>query len=188
MKLRMSHITAATVVLTILWCGWLLGRPSLSLYRLTEIDINSGDFRVGMYAGMLPVSRRRIQKTPLSREVRRLGIVIPAKRAWKPAFMSIRRPSGSDILCTYSLAVSAENLLCRVLDQTGTPDEDRRIVLGKAMAALRTQGPFHAEEEAHLPADALAEKHGLEVFAPGFKEQLRQARESRNRRQPPAVP
>lgn len=138
------------------------------------MDINSGDIRHAVHVFRLRV-KGEIQESDLSREVRRLGIDIPATRVWKRAFESYL-VEGRSINWKYGHVDVASDQLLGILDETNASDEERRVVLEKFMASLRMEDADHTLWQARLLIDEIAEKHGLHVFTPEIERELRRVR------------
>ena len=134
-------------------------------YNGTHVDINSGDVRGATIA-----------ETPLSKEVRRLGIAVPAERKW---MLMSSHNDGTYVDSVYRFVPGVGAMLVRLLDETHTPDEERRVTLEKFMTNLRTEGPLQAQTQGYLLIQEIADKHGLHVFLPSFEKQLRRDQESR---------
>jgi hypothetical protein len=160
-KLRLSHVALATVVLTVLWCVWLLRPPELS-HRTFEMDLNCGDIRSRTYVCNVRV-RTTIRESLLSKEMRRLGIDVPKTRRWVPIGVDSKV---SEFLSVYHDLPGIYHRLVELLRKTNTPDEERRVILEKAMSGLRTPltGSSSLPEARipHLVYD-LAEKHRMEA-------------------------
>jgi hypothetical protein len=136
-----------------------------------DLDINSGDLRNRVYVCYLPV-RSKITESTLSHEVRRLSVAVPANRVWRPAFVQRREPTHSDYL--YGRLVSGVfDQLVTLLDETHTPDEERRVILDQFMKSLRLRHALDAQEEGYTLMASVADKHGLHIFDPEFLKQLK---------------
>ncbi len=158
---------SAGVLLGLLLFFWPLVGHSWVFCRGTDIDINSGDIRHAVHVFRLRV-KGEIQESDLSREVRRLGIDIPATRVWKRTFESYL-VEGRSIHWKYGQVDVASRQLLSILDETNAPDEERQAILEKFMASLRKENADHALWQARLLTDELAEKHGVHVFTPEIK-------------------
>jgi hypothetical protein len=170
-------LLAAALLGLVLLLSWpLLGQPWI-FCRGTDIDINSGDTRHAVYVFSL-CAKNEIQESDLSREVRRLGIDVPATRVWKRAFESYL-VEGSHIDYSYGSVVATCGQLFSILDETKTPDKERRVVLETLMTSLRTGDPRNAQEQLYLLIDEIGEKHGLDVFIPELKKHLKRLRKER---------
>jgi len=135
------------------------GRPWVFNFN-TDIDINSGDFRDRVCVFCAPV-KDRVYDSELSREVRRLGVGIPATRVWKRMGQKYIR-----------VLISCEELL-NTLNEVKAPDEERRVVLERLMTSLRTEDADRASWQGRLLRNEVAGKRGLHVFTPEFEEALR---------------
>jgi len=178
-------LLAGALLGLVLLLSWpLLGQPWI-FCRGTDIDINSGDTRHGVYVLSLCM-KNEIQESDLSREVRRLGIAIPATRVWKRAFEShLVNQSHTDYSYGHVVA-TCDQLLC-ILDLTKASDQERRVALESLMTGLRTGNPHQAQDQLFLLMDEIGERHGLEVFDnPELKEYLKTLRKQREAQ--PAVP
>jgi hypothetical protein len=173
----MPYVVLAAVILTALWCVWVRWDwlPPLS-YVETQMDINSGDVRDRIYIFGVSVTRK-VDETPLSREVRRLGIAIPEAPEWQ--FMNGHSSGGVFSDGWLGSAWAACCGLVSLLDRTRTPDEDRRVVLQKVLKILKTGSPFDARTEIMLLIDDVAEKNAVEVFEPYMRDELRKRRASK---------
>lgn len=181
MKPRAAWITCAVAVLAVvLLCLWpLLGR-SWFFVKYADIDLNSGDLRHQVRVCSLVVSTR-IEESPLSREVRRLGIPVPANRAWRHAFEG-RLVRGVCVDYWYGSVYVQIHTLLSLLDQTKTPDEERRVILTELMTSLQTGDPHVAREQTFILMGDIADKHGLDYFIPEFKAYVDKLRDSRKGR------
>jgi hypothetical protein len=175
---KLSTVTWITVVLTVLWCAWWLHDEPLMVIHFTDVDINSGDFRHRVCLcyepiGSLPVKKSKISESPLSHEVRRLGIHVPAERAWRTAFEDGRKDVFVDYV--YGSLVAMFDKMLWLLDETKTSDKERRVTLEKFMTSLRTRHAFVAQEHGYVLIQEICDKHGLDMFVPDFQEELRRS-------------
>jgi hypothetical protein len=108
-----------------------------------EIDINSGDTRCQVRLCSLKVVDR-IDESLLSREAHRLGIDMPATREWKSGGT---RFFGGEGYSPYGLILGAGDHLVERLNETNTPDQERRVILEKFMRVMRTQVPHEIDRE-----------------------------------------
>lgn len=125
-----------------------------------EIDIKSGDFRGVIYTPD-GSSRYGIYESELSKEVRRLGIPIPDQRRWVefyggPGF------GGMEVNYVYRPLLPAVRRLLELLDQVNATDEERRSVLERFMASLRTEKAPDAINNANALSVEVANRHGRE--------------------------
>jgi hypothetical protein len=133
----MTERTKSTIVLllVLLVVGWsVLWATPLGLRKEGAVDITSGDYRYRVYFCGIPV-KSRIGESSLSREARRLGIAVPAKRQWRHMWShygGVYRDS------FYGFAMGQCDELVSLLESTNAPDEERRTVLKSFMASLRT--------------------------------------------------
>jgi hypothetical protein len=176
-------LLAGALLGLVLLLSWpLLGQPWI-FCRGTDIDINSGDTKYGVYVFSLCV-KSEIQESDLSREVRRLGIDVPATHVWRRAFESYL-VQGNHIDYRYGSVVASCAGLLGLLDETKTPDKERRVALETLMASLRTGDPRQARDQLFLLMDEIGERHGLEVFDnPQLKEYLKTLRKQREAQTP----
>ncbi len=137
-----------------------------------EIDINSGDLR-----GVVPMpdgsSKHGIYESYLSREVRRLGIPIPAERKWR-LFMAGGGSRGVCGLPVYSHLGTPVRLLLEALDEARAADDERRSVLERFMMSLRTSTAFQAADTGFTLYVEVADRHGLRLaFREDYAEKFR---------------
>ncbi len=74
-----------------------------------------------------------------------------------------------------SCASGVPNLLLRILDETKTPDAERRAILEKFMTSLRTRNGFAAEEHGYVLIQELCDKHGLDIIDPMYRDDFRRS-------------
>ena len=141
--------------------------------RQTDLDINSGDLRYEVRVCYVPI-RREISESVLSREVRRLGIAIPTKRAWQPAFLQRREPR----FVSYWYGTIVKGVfqeLVEVFDQAHIPDKERTVILGNFMNSLRGDEPHVALNYGYVLIARIAAEHGVDAFVPDVVQQLKQS-------------
>ena len=176
-KPKLSTITWITVVFTVLWCAWWLRDLRPVVVRGNDMDINSGDIRHCVFLrcpwlGDMPV-KSTVHESRLSQEARRLGLGIPSTRAWR---LMDRHYDGVFEDGVYGLCASGvPNLLLRILDETKTPDAERRAILEKFMTSLRTRSGFAAEEQGYVLIQELCDKHGLDIIDPMYRDDFRRS-------------
>jgi hypothetical protein len=139
------------------------------------LDINSGDLH-----GLLSYSDGHEQyedyESRLSREVRRLGIPIPAERNWQPLTRVHVGAWGGDGKLVYPDLLHAAQLLLDLLDDAKAADQDRRSILERFMTNMRTEAPRCVVENAHMLIVEFADQYRLaSPFIPEYAEHLRQS-------------
>ncbi len=133
----------------------LLGHPWVFI-KYTDVDLNSGDLRTQVRVCTLAV-KTEIKPSNLSREVRRLGIDVPATHLWKHAFES-RLVNRSYVDYSYGRVVSACGTLVDLLASANAPDEERRTVLKSLMASLQTGDSRQAYGQARSLMNEMGER------------------------------
>jgi hypothetical protein len=174
---------AGMVLLLLTLCLWpVLGQPWI-FSRCIDLDINSGDLRRQVRVFSLTVSTQ-IEESDVSREVRRLGIEVPAERVWKTAFQS-HLVQSRHVNCRYGgvFVLCAQVLL--FLDEAHAPDEERRAVMERLMAHLRTGDPRLVREVNYLLLAEIAERHDLQGFTRQFEARIQELRAARSRTNQP---
>jgi len=177
-KPTLPRIALITVVLTVLWCAWWLRDLRPIVVTGNDMDINSGDVRHCVFLrcpwiGDVPV-KSAVHDSRLSQEARRLGIDIPSTRAWR---LMDRHYEGVFEDRVYGLFVfGVSKRLLAILDETNTPNEERRVILERFLTSMRTQEWHRAADRGYVMIADIADKHGLHVFAPEFEEQVKQMR------------
>jgi hypothetical protein len=145
-------------------------------YARQDLDLNSGAFRY-QEDSTASSGKTTIVESPLSREVRRLGIKVPETRNWQPMYIE-KHNGGLHADFIYPKVVQVANQLLRLLEKTGTADNERRLILEKFMMSLRTEDPSRVCTEGDLMALELADKYDLNVFfRPEYEAYLRGLRE-----------
>lgn len=168
----MTKRTISTIMflLVLLAVGWLaLWRTPWGLMEESAVDITTGDYRNRVYVCGVPVKSETLESL-LSREVRRLGMAVPAEREWKYMgrhFGGVYRDS------SYGFMMGPCENLVVIFEETNTSDEERRAILEKLMEMLRTDEPGHVEEEAFLLTIEIADKHNLHVLNPSVEDYYR---------------
>ncbi len=138
--------TVGVVLLLLCLCLLpLLGQPWVFI-KSTDVDLNSGDLRTQVRVCTLAV-KTEIKPSNLSREVRRLGIDVPATHLWKHAFGSCL-VNRSYVDSSYGRVVSECTMLVDLLASANAPDEERRTVLKSLMASLQTGDSRQAYSQA----------------------------------------
>jgi hypothetical protein len=163
-------ISTITLLLVLMAVGSLaLWRTAWGLMEESAVDITTGDYRNRVYVCGVPV-KSEIWESLLSREVRRLGMGVPAEREWKHMgrhFGGVYRDS------SYGFMMGPCENLVVILDETSTPDEERKAILEKLMKMLRTEEPDHVRDEAFLLTIEIADKHNLHVLNPSVEDYYR---------------
>ena len=95
MKIKIWSIGLSSLLLAALVFAWLFRTQPPMVVKHTDLDINSGDVRYQVSVCGLPV-KNRVMESSLSREVRRLNIVVPPERVWKPAFVQTHEQPAPD--------------------------------------------------------------------------------------------
>jgi hypothetical protein len=137
--------------------------PSAGGFVGRDIDINSGDLR-GVRAVAAGPPPYVIIESKLSKELRRLGIPIPAERQWKVA--GRMSAGGMDVYYQYESLPAVIQRLMATLDDADAPDEERRDVLWRFMTSLRSDKPSAAAGQAHMLWDEVSKRHGLDKQRP----------------------
>jgi hypothetical protein len=165
----MTKRTISTIALLIvlLVAGWFaLWMTPRGLMEESAVDITTGDYRNRVYVCGVPV-KSETWESLLSREVRRLGVAVPVEREWKYMgrhFGGVYRDS------SYGFMMGPCENLVAVLEETNTPDEERRAILDKLMKMLRAEEPDHVRDEAFLLTIEIADKHNLHVLNPSVED------------------
>jgi hypothetical protein len=165
----MTNRTKSTIalLLVLLVAGWsVLWRTPLGLRKEGAVDITSGDDRYRVYFCCIPV-KSEIGESPLSREVRRLGIAVPAERQWRHMWSHY---GGVYTDSFYGFAMARCDALVTLLESANAADEERRDVLVRLMTVLRTQERGRVMQEVRLLIMEVGDKHNLHVFAPKVEE------------------
>jgi hypothetical protein len=135
-----STVMAMSALAVLLGCGmWLLLAQPWVCNICTAIDINSGDLRRQIYICSFQV-KDEIEESSFSREVRRLGIGIPATQVWKSAQSRALLP-GIDNWCPYGSVVPMCDYLVELLQQSNLSEQDQRMILERFLATLHTGTP-----------------------------------------------
>jgi len=172
-----SIVIAAAIMAVVLLCLWPLLGQSWFYVKYTDIDLNSGDLRHQGRVCSLVVSTR-IEESPLSREVRRLGIAVPANRVWTHAFEG-RLVRGVCADYYYGRIFSYGRQLLMLLDLANAADEERRAVVERFITSLRTGNPLDTLDQTYLLMMEVDDKHGLNTFTPEFKAHVGELRDAR---------
>ena len=69
--------------------------------------------------------------------------------------------------------------LVRILAETNAPDDERRVVLEKFLAMLRTDDPRRVQYEGWFLILDIGDKYDVHMFEPWFEEELRRMRSER---------
>jgi hypothetical protein len=171
-KVRTWLLGSGSLLVTMILSTWLICGHPWALSRQTQLDLNSGDLRYRVYAGRLPVSSR-IFESSLSREARKVKVVIPPNRVWVTAFVRTRQKPEPDF--AYGMLVVQFDSLIGLLDQTSAPDEERRAILTEFMTSMRTQDALDAQEKGYVLMVKLGIKYGVNSFTEDFVEQLKRS-------------
>lgn len=125
-----------------------------------EIDINSGDVRGWRYRAD-GSAHYGIYESDLSKEIRRLDIPIPEWRAWLPVSGSHRTFFRSDVELVMKNLLRRSGELLRQLDEVAAADDERRDVLERFMASMRTEPPFVTIALGRMLIAEVRERHDL---------------------------
>jgi hypothetical protein len=150
MKVVSTIVVAGSILLL---CGCQQGM--LSVHR--DLDINSGDVSRLVFILHMQVGAR-IDETPFSREVRRLGIHTEDTRAWRP--MSVRTLT-SYCWKRYDGAINDCNFLVQMLALMKMADEERSAILEKALSNLQTASLDDTDRLIYSIGERLREAYGL---------------------------
>lgn len=151
MKIKIRYFVIGLIVLPLLvmFADYLLGVPRVFSIN-KDFDLNSGDERVYVYVCFLKI-KDKIQTTPFSQEVRRLGINIPQERKWVGTSTKLLRLiSKKFIYYVYGGTPTQCNLLIWLFDYGNVPDEYRRIILQQIVTILQSgdrKAPFIITEK-----------------------------------------
>lgn len=148
---RRLLLIAGLVVVGLCLC--LLSGARWVFLRATDMDINSGVLRHQVRVLSLPVAEE--EDSPLSREVRRLGIVTAEAPLWKRTSEN-RLWRGIHVCYIYGGVLARATELVMSLELAAAPDDERREVLQRFMVALQSADPQHAEQQARLITDEIA--------------------------------
>jgi len=136
-KIRYFVICLVALLLLVVCVDLLLGVPRVFSIN-TDFDLNSGDERVYVYVCFLKI-KDKIQTTPFSQEIRRLGIYVPQERKWVGTSTKLLRLITKRYICYVYGGVPAEcNFLIWLFDKSNVPDENRRIILQKFIKILQS--------------------------------------------------
>lgn len=180
---RTTKLLAAAVLLLLGLGIWPLLGQSWVFLRSTDLDINSGMLRRQVHVLSVRVKERK-EESALSREVRRLGIQTPSMPIWKRADES-RLLRGVFVEYSYGGVLAEATALVMRLDLMEMADRDRRVVLGKFMAALQSGDPDRARQQAWLLTDEIEKQQGREAFTPEFRSYLQTLRSAEQEQQSP---
>ncbi|MBM4024079.1 MAG: hypothetical protein FJ280_01550 [Planctomycetes bacterium] len=178
---RVMIVLSPVVLAMVVFCAWvLLGEPWV-FSNNTDLDLHSGALRDQMFVFGVPV-KSRVYESELSREIRRLGIAVPATRTWKRIGQAnlVQRHS---ISSGYSRVLVRCDALLNTLGEVRAPDDERRVILQRLVTILQTQDPRSAGSQVRLRRDEVASQRGLRVLRPEFEEKLKTRR---NQEQPQA--
>jgi hypothetical protein len=117
------------------------------MIEVKEIDINSGDLRCQEYSSGQLI-RTTISESPLSKEIRRLELVVPSERDWR--FLNSKQSDGVYADGIYGFAPSVGNRLVQLLDEAYASDEVRRAMLTKFMKSLQTDDWQQAKQAGNI--------------------------------------
>lgn len=136
-KIRYFIISLVSLLLLVVVVDYLLGFPYIfSINR--DLDLNSGDERVYVYTCFLKI-KDKIQVTPFSQEIHRLGIDVPKKRKWIGTSTKLLRLITKRYICYVYGGVPANcNFLIAMFNKVNLPDENRRIILNEIMTILHS--------------------------------------------------
>ena len=137
-KIRYFVISLVVLLLLVVCVDFLLGFPRVfSINR--DFDLNSGDERVYIYACFLKI-KDKIQTTPFSREIRRLGIDIPQERRWIITHTKVFMILHDKYICPVYGGVPTEcNFLIWLFDHGNVSDKNRRITLQEIITILQSK-------------------------------------------------
>jgi hypothetical protein len=172
--LTIAIVLSPIVLVVLAFCVWLLLGEPWVFSSNWEMDINSGDLRHQACIFCMPGNGRPYE-SPLSHEIRRLGIAIPATRVWKRIGQSciVQRIS---INYVYRHVLLECDDLLDTLDEVEAPDEERRAVLESLMTSLRIETGDRAWWQACLLRNDVASKRSMRIFTPEFEEALKKMR------------
>ena len=148
-KIRYLLFILVALLLLVVFVDYLLGVPRI--YSINkDFDLNSGDERVYVYVCFLKI-KDKIQTTPFSQEIRRLGINIPQERKWVLTSTKLLRLITKRFICPIYGGTPAEcNFLIWLFDYGNVPDENRRIILQQIVTILQSvdrKAPFIITEK-----------------------------------------
>jgi hypothetical protein len=132
-----------------------------------EVDVTTGAYRRNWYPG--DPATERIVSSPLSKEVRRLGLETPVARVWKPALNRYSRPRETDF--GYTDAVRVGDQLVGYFQIVQASDDERRAILAEFLQAMRTQTPACIMDQGYILIEKLLGQHGqhiLDFYPPAF--------------------
>lgn len=151
-KIEFTKITPRTLVVLSVADGAGATNTAISRTELAPggsyayyVDINSGD-----------VKGSTISETPLSKEVRRLAIAVPAERKWMLMSSRNRRMSGDGVY-RFVPEIGAE--LVSLLNRMNTADEERKAILERFMTSLRAEDPLQAKMKSYSLIQEIADTH-----------------------------
>jgi hypothetical protein len=117
-----------------------------------SVDVNSGVVRRQVYICGLQI-RDTIRVTPLSQEVRRLGISTHETPHWETMYRRVHRRRGS--ASNYYLALDSAKVLVQYLDPLALPDDSRRKILQATLQYLKNGDVVQIDDETALLAHRL---------------------------------
>ncbi len=175
---KRTKSTIALLLVLLVAAGSVWWGTPWGLMEESAVDVTTGDYRNRVYVCGVPV-KGETWESLLSREVRRLGVAVPAEREWKYMgrhFGGVHRDS------SYGFMMGPCESLVVILEETNTPDEERRAILDKLMKMLRTEEPDHVRDEAFLLEIEIADKHNLHVLNPSVEDYYRALLKDRQKR------
>ena len=189
MKLRMSHITAATVVLTILWCGWLLASSRSVLVPSHGDRHQQRGFQGGNVRRQGPGVTAEDSEDAIVPRGSQAGHRHPRGTGLEAGVHGLSAALREWIFSARTVLWSRRRIFfAGCWTRPGLPMRTDESFWKRPWRLCGRRARSRRRRKHMCWSDELAEKNGLDVFDPGFEEQLRQARESRNRSQPAAVP
>lgn len=139
MRIRPRHIILGIIIFAAAFFGIY---PSLANPRVfsicQDIDLNSGDIQEQINVCFVRI-KDEVQTTPFSREVRRLGIVVPQERRWVRAYTKVLT-----IACIFHLygeTFSQCNSVMRMFEDGHIPDEERLIIVKRILTNWQSKDP-----------------------------------------------
>ena len=158
MKSSVASVALITGIVAIcVFCGCLLLGKAWVFSETVEIDINSGDTRHQIRVCSVK-TKDEIEQSLLSREAARLAIDIPTTRQWKSGGM---RLIGGSRSAAYGITIGAGDQLVKLLVETNAPLAERRDVLERFLAILRTGTPHEIDRELYLLSEEVRALGGV---------------------------
>ena len=145
-------VSIALVLLLLVFCAWPLLGHFMVFEMRSSLDINSGDVRQERAVFRVKLTDTT-RASEFSTEAHRLGIATAGQPVWKVMHRQglRKRHRSSD----YLSAAHEVDLLVRFLDTLKTPDDERQVILEKALRNLQGGRPEHIRDQVNALAERL---------------------------------